>query len=178
MNLVKGDIVTIAMKLQGLGHYKPELVLTNENTGETFRESLNKIDNYLRNIGHEEFIASRNSEYEQEVSKRRPIMTLEDKLVHWLEQDGYDREEATKSIREASIVTNGSKVTITYANKVVDKELDYATVHKTRENGRVVNVETRVVFGSAERIKKRLEESPSNTINTAYVERSNLNWRR
>jgi len=61
--------------------------------------------------------------------------------------------------------------------KVVDKELDYATVHKTRENGRVVNVETRVVFGSAERIKKRLEESPSNTINTAYVERSNLNWR-
>jgi len=61
--------------------------------------------------------------------------------------------------------------------KVVDENLDYATVHKTRENGRVVKVETRVVFGLAERIKKRMEELPSKTINTSYVERSNLNWR-
>ncbi|MFC1858895.1 hypothetical protein ACFL9U_12845 [Thermodesulfobacteriota bacterium] len=61
--------------------------------------------------------------------------------------------------------------------KVVDKNLDYATVHKTRENGRVIKVESKIVFGSAERIKKRLEGLPSNTINTSFVERSNLNWR-
>ena len=61
--------------------------------------------------------------------------------------------------------------------KVVDENLDYATVHKTREKGRIVKVETRVVFGSAERIAKRMEELPGKTINTSYVERSNLNWR-
>lgn len=61
--------------------------------------------------------------------------------------------------------------------KVVDENLDYATVHKTREKGRVVKIETRVVFGLRERIEKRMEELPSKTINTSYVERSNLNWR-
>lgn len=61
--------------------------------------------------------------------------------------------------------------------KVVDENLDYAIVHKTREKGRIVKVETRVVFGSAERIAKRMEELPGKTINTSYVERSNLNWR-
>ena len=61
--------------------------------------------------------------------------------------------------------------------KVVNANLDYATVHKTREKGRVVKVETKIVFGSKERIEKKLEELPSNKINTSYVERSNLNWR-
>ena len=61
--------------------------------------------------------------------------------------------------------------------KVVDEALDYATVHKTREKGRVVKVEKNIVFGSNERIEKRLERLPSKTVNTSYVERSNLNWR-
>ena len=61
--------------------------------------------------------------------------------------------------------------------KVVTDDLDYATVHKTRDKGRVVKVETKIVFGSEERIEKRIKELPSNTINTSYVERSNLNWR-
>ena len=55
--------------------------------------------------------------------------------------------------------------------------MDYATVHKTRERGRIVKVETKVVFGSKERIEKKLTELPGNKINTSYVERSNLNWR-
>ena len=63
------------------------------------------------------------------------------------------------------------------AQKVVNADLDYATVHKTRDKGRVVKVETKIVFGSAERINKRMERLPSNKINTSYVERSNLNWR-
>lgn len=61
--------------------------------------------------------------------------------------------------------------------KVVHKDLDYATVHKTREDGRVVQVTRQIIFGSAESIQDRLANSPSIVINTAYVERSNLNWR-
>jgi hypothetical protein len=34
-----------------------------------------------------------------------------------------------------------------------------------------------VVFGNESDIVARLEKSPSKTINTAYVERSNLDWR-
>jgi len=61
--------------------------------------------------------------------------------------------------------------------KVVRADLDYATVHKTRDKGRVVKVEKKIVFGSRERIEERIKALPSNTINTSYVERSNLNWR-
>jgi hypothetical protein len=61
--------------------------------------------------------------------------------------------------------------------RVIDADLDYATVHKTREKGRVVQVDRRVVYGSQESVRERLEASPSRTINTAYVERSNLDWR-
>lgn len=61
--------------------------------------------------------------------------------------------------------------------KAVDTSLDYATVHKTRVNGRVVKVEKKVVYGSGDRIAETLKELPGNTINTSFVERSNLNWR-
>ena len=56
---------------------------------------------------------------------------------------------------------------------IVHDDLDYATVHKTRENGRVVKVEKKIVYGNAERIAARLENSPSHTINTSYMERMN-----
>jgi len=59
------------------------------------------------------------------------------------------------------------------AEDVIHEDLDYATVHKTREKGRVVKIERKVVFGNAERITKRLEDSPSTTINTSYIERMN-----
>jgi hypothetical protein len=61
--------------------------------------------------------------------------------------------------------------------KVIEADLDYATVHKTRESGRVIKVERKVVHGSEQHILARLAKSPSQTINTAYVERSNLDWR-
>ena len=61
--------------------------------------------------------------------------------------------------------------------KIIDENLDYATIHKTRDKGRIVKVETKAIFGSSARIKKRLEQLPGNKINTSYVERSNLNWR-
>lgn len=57
--------------------------------------------------------------------------------------------------------------------KVVHKDLDYGTVHKTREKGKVVKVEKKVVFGDMKRIMERLKDSPSWTINTSFVERLN-----
>ena len=55
----------------------------------------------------------------------------------------------------------------------IDNEVDYAVVHKTRENGKITKVETRVVFGTVERINERLKKSVSKKINTSYIERSN-----
>ena len=56
---------------------------------------------------------------------------------------------------------------------IVDEQLDYAVVHKTRENGTIKKVETRIIFGNEQRIKERLKNSVSNKINTSYIERSN-----
>ena len=61
--------------------------------------------------------------------------------------------------------------------RVIDADLNYAMVHKTRQGARVVKVARQVVYGSKQRIAERLTESPSRTIYTAYIERSNLDWR-
>ncbi len=60
---------------------------------------------------------------------------------------------------------------------VINPDLDYATVHKTRVGGRVIEATRRVVYGTKQSVEYRLENSPSQTINTSYVERSNLDWR-
>jgi len=58
--------------------------------------------------------------------------------------------------------------------KVAPPELQYATVHKTREKGRVVKVDFRVVFGSAVAVVAALAQSlVSKAINTAFIERHN-----
>ena len=58
--------------------------------------------------------------------------------------------------------------------KVPPKDLNYATVHKTRENGRVVEVDFRVIFGTVVAVAAALARSlVSNKINTAFVERHN-----
>jgi len=58
--------------------------------------------------------------------------------------------------------------------KVAPEGLNYATVHKTRKKGRVVAVETRVIFGTAATVAAALEASAvSRTVNTAFVERHN-----
>jgi len=57
-------------------------------------------------------------------------------------------------------------------------DLCYAVVVKERENGRVVNVTTRVVYGTTEQVEAALRASPvSFTINTYGVERNNLTVR-
>jgi len=58
--------------------------------------------------------------------------------------------------------------------KVAPPELQYATVHKTREKGQVVKVDFRVVFGTVLRVLTALAQSVASTaINTAFVERHN-----
>src|SRR5262249_47314145 len=58
--------------------------------------------------------------------------------------------------------------------KVPPAGLNYATVHKTRKKGRVVEVATRVIFGTGATVAAALADSAaSRTVNTAFVERHN-----
>lgn len=58
--------------------------------------------------------------------------------------------------------------------KVAPPALRYATVHKTRRQGRVTKIECRVVFGEPQEVEQVLARSPvSRKINTAFVERHN-----
>jgi IS1 family transposase len=56
-------------------------------------------------------------------------------------------------------------------------DLLYGTVKKTRRKGVVIKVERCAVFGSNERIADGLAGGQGSTINTSYIERSNLDWR-
>lgn len=63
------------------------------------------------------------------------------------------------------------------SRKVVDPDLDYAVVHKTRKNRRIIRVEKKVIYGDADRIESRLKASGVRAINTSYVERLNATLR-
>ena len=53
-------------------------------------------------------------------------------------------------------------------------DLKYATVHKTREKGRVIKIDFRVIFGTVLAVQAALAISPvSKAINTAFIERQN-----
>lgn len=57
-------------------------------------------------------------------------------------------------------------------------DLCYAVVVKQREQGRIVRVTTRIVYGTQEQLQRALQDAPtSTTINTAGVERNNLTVR-
>jgi IS1 family transposase len=58
------------------------------------------------------------------------------------------------------------------------KNLLYAQVVKRRKKGRVVEITTRVVFGTLKAVAAKLDQSPVSTaINTSFVERNNLTMR-
>lgn len=62
--------------------------------------------------------------------------------------------------------------------KILPAELKYAQVIKHRRNGKVVKIETKVVFGKKEEVENALSNSSvSNQINTAFIERQNLTFR-
>ena len=61
---------------------------------------------------------------------------------------------------------------------VAPPELLYAQVVKTREHGRVVDVDSKVVFGDSAAVAAILTSlSTSETINTSFIERNNLTQR-
>lgn len=54
------------------------------------------------------------------------------------------------------------------------KGMVYATVHKTREKGRVIDVRSELVIGTMENLNAALSASPcSSKVNTSFVERHN-----
>jgi hypothetical protein len=54
------------------------------------------------------------------------------------------------------------------------RDLVYATVHKEREKGRVVEVTRKLVYGTEEQLEAALASSTvSNTVNTSFIERYN-----
>jgi len=57
--------------------------------------------------------------------------------------------------------------------RVIDPELDYATVQKTREKGKIVKVETSIVYGDESRIEEKIANGPGKKVNTSYIERFN-----
>jgi IS1 family transposase len=72
----------------------------------------------------------------------------------------------------------GSRGPLPAPRKYPPPNLCYAVVVKERERGRVVNVTTRIVYGTEEQIRTALHNSPvSRAINTSGVERNNLTIR-
>jgi len=72
------------------------------------------------------------------------------------------------------VVRTGRRGRPRHPQLVPPPELLYATVHKTRRQGRVVKVEPRVVFGTTAQLQTALAASTvSKAVNTAFVERQN-----
>jgi IS1 family transposase len=58
--------------------------------------------------------------------------------------------------------------------KIVPEALNYAVVHKHREDGKVVRVESEVVFGTEQSVNAALAQSTvSSKVNTSFLERHN-----
>lgn len=73
---------------------------------------------------------------------------------------------------------NGERVCHPKPVLVAPPELLYAQVVKTREHGRVVEVDSKVVFGDSAAVAAMLTSlSTSETINTSFIERNNLTQR-
>jgi IS1 family transposase/transposase-like protein len=72
----------------------------------------------------------------------------------------------------------GSRGRFPHPRLVPVEDLLYAQVVKVRENGRVTQVKTKVIFGKPEEIAAQLTNSPvSEAVNTSFVERGNLTQR-
>ncbi len=75
---------------------------------------------------------------------------------------------------EVTTTSTGRPARKMVAKKVPPEGMNYATVEKRREKGRVVEIVTRVVFGTMAAIQAVLAESKaSRRINTSFVERQN-----
>jgi IS1 family transposase len=90
------------------------------------------------------------------------------------EFDAYHSELLLKYGHWVQPRRRGSRGRLPFARLEPQDELLYATVHKTRENGRVVKVEPRLLFGTPERLAAALAASTaSDEVNTSFLERQN-----
>ena len=101
----------------------------------------------------------------------------EGRLMNLMTSDEYPAYEG--AIRDAyaeTVIppTTGKPGRPKGPQQVLPEKLIYATVHKTREKGRVVKVETRVIFGTLVAVLAALAVSAVSTVvNTVFVERHN-----
>ena len=95
-----------------------------------------------------------------------PLFTS-DELVHYKTILGEIYSE------EIPVEPTGKRGRPRNPERKIYPQLDYAVVHKTRENGKVVKVEKRIVYGDEKRIEEKIALSPGNKINTSYIERAN-----
>jgi hypothetical protein len=96
----------------------------------------------------------------------KPLFTS-DELIH------YQTVLGEVYSQEIPVESTGKRGRPRNPQIVIDPELDYAVVHKTRENGKVVKVERRIVYGDEKRIDEKISQSPGEEINTSYIERVN-----
>ena len=82
-----------------------------------------------------------------------PLFTS-DELVH------YETVLGEVYSEEIPVERTGKRGRPRKPERKIDPELDYAVVHKTREKGRVVKVEKRIVYGEEKRIDKKIANSP------------------
>ena len=94
-------------------------------------------------------------------------MFTSDELVH------YETVLGEIYSSEIPVERTGKRGRPKKPERIIDPQLDYAVVHKTREKGKVVKVERRIVYGEENRIDEKIAISPGNKINTSYIERVN-----
>ena len=95
-------------------------------------------------------------------------------LVTSDEYPAYETALLNAHGQEVATTATGRPARKMAPEKVPPPGMNYATVEKRREKGRVVEIVTRVVFGTMAAIQARLAESKaSRRINTSLVERQN-----
>jgi hypothetical protein len=99
------------------------------------------------------------------------------RLMDLITTDGYSAYEAAILDAYGETITpprTGKRGRPKAPYKVAPKGLTYAMVEKTRENGRVVKIATRVIFGTMAAVAAALGmSSASRAVNTSFVERQN-----
>jgi IS1 family transposase len=108
-------------------------------------------------------------EFLKELSSRVdniPLFTS-DELVHYQTILGEVYSEGV------TVEATGKRGRPRNSERKIDSQLDYAVVHKTREKGKTVKVERRIVYGDEKRIDEKIAKGPGKKINTSYIERVN-----
>lgn len=124
-----------------------------------------RVVNHLSHERSEEEATAFLARFKERTDNRSPLFTS-DKLPAYVKA-----LIANYSVPEAPSPQRGRGRPRKEPRRILDRHLLYGQVDKVREQGRVVEVRRRIVFGTSARIKRILGHQK---INTAYVERDNL----